>query len=236
MSKTIESLRRFPPKENILDDHIANTYFYQKKHKKKARPYATNIKINYAVASAFLFAFCVFAIAPNIYRNCLNSLKEKVSNAKVINIVDGGRLDKLSIRRCTFRGYARAKSKFSDNYVILNNSRKYNWADVSVDFKFPIDLSHRSLSMSLKGKVGGERVNIVLRDAKNKSSRLRDVYLASDWKTDVLSLGEVRNDIDLSNITHLRIEYGHVGESVKEMDSPIDVTVYVKDFQILKED
>lgn len=235
MSKTLDSIRRLSPKENLLDDHIANTYFYQKRHKRKAKPYLKNIKINYVAASSFLLAFCLIALAPHLHRQYINTLREKISGAGVIKIIDEGRLNSLPVQRFAFRGCAKAKSRFSDKYIILNSPKKYNWADASVDFKFPIDFSKRFISLSLKGSIGGERVSLVLRDSNNKSSRLGDIYLTSDWKTDRLSLDGIRKDIDLSSITHMRMEYDYIGESAKDVDSPIDVTIYLKDFHILKE-
>lgn len=236
MSKALESLRRFPPKEDILHGQIADTYFYQKNRKVKAKPSYKKIKVNLVAASSFAAIFFIVAASPHVYNYYLCSLQVKISNSKEINIIDGGRLDKNIIKRFAFRGHAKGSSKFSREYIILNNDRKYSWADLSLDFKFPIDLSGRALSVSSKGTIGGERLNIVLRDADNRSSMLSDIYLVPGWKTNIISLSGIGSDMDISKITHLRLEYGYVGESGKEMDSPINVTIYLKDFHAVRED
>ena len=235
MSKAIETLRRYPSKDDILHEQIVDTYFSQKNRKKKARSGPQKIKVNFAATASFAAILFVIAVSPHAYQYHLNSLKKQIDNLDRVNIIDAGRIDKRVIKRMTFRGYAKQGSRFANGLIILNNGRKYNWADFSLDFKFPVDLSARRLEVTTKGTVGGERVNIVLRDARNKSSRLRDVYLVPDWKTDVISLDGAKKDLDISRITHIRMEYGNIGESASQMDSPIDVKAYLKDFHIIKE-
>ena len=235
MSKAIETLRRYPSKDDILHDQIADTYFSQKNRKKKAMSAPQKIKVNFAAASSFAAMLFLVAISPHVNQYYLDFLKKQIEASDVVKVLDAGRADKRVIKRMAFRGYAKQGSRFANGLIILNNGRKYNWADLSLDFKFPVDLSARRLEITAKGTVGGERVNIVLRDARNKSSRLRDLYLVPDWKTDVISLDGAKKDLDISRITHIRMEYGNIGESGAQMDSPIDVKAYLKDFHIVKE-
>ncbi|MFA5145916.1 MAG: hypothetical protein WC515_00835 [Candidatus Omnitrophota bacterium] len=235
MSKTIESVRRFPAKDDILHDHIANTYFYQKTRKKKAKPLHKSIKINAGAAAFFIAVAFLIAASPSIYNIYLESLKKKIMASDQIKIVDGGRLDKLALKNFSFRGYARGKSGFAGTYLLLNNAKKYNWADLSADFKFPLDLSKRVVSVTIRGSTGGEKVTLVLRDSASRSSRANDIYLTPDWKTVAIPVSIFSGQIDTSSVTHMRIEYGHIGESAKEMDIPIEVKIYVKDLSILKE-
>lgn len=236
MSKTIESLRTNPAKEYILDDQIANTYFRQKAHKKKSKSIAPK-RATYLIAAGFLalFSIIIIFLSPSIRSHHINSLKERLANSKMVRLTDGGRANKELVKNIQFRGYAAKSSRSSRRFIILKNPKKYSWADLSLDFKFPIDLSNRKLSFSLKGETGGERLSLVLRDVNNRSSRLSDIYLASGWRTQIISSQDVKEDIDISNITHLRFETGYTGDSSKDMDSPIDFTVYIKDIQISKE-
>ena len=117
--------------------------------------------------------------------------------------------------------------------IVLNNPQKYGWAELSIDFKFPIDLSMRKLSLSLRGNVGGEKINVVLRDMEDRSFRVNDLSLSSNWNDKIIDLEKAKGEIDLSKINHLRVECGYAGESIKS--SPVGVVVYVKDIGLLKE-
>jgi hypothetical protein len=60
------------------------------------------------------------------------------------------------------------------------------------------------------------------------------MYLSANWKTETASLNDMRKNIDLSRITHLRLECGYTGESEKNTDSPVGLTVYFKTIQVIK--
>ncbi len=235
MSKTIEALRRFPSKDDILHDQIANTYFRQKPRKRKAKAPEKHIKVNVLFTSLFAGLFIAAASAPPLYQHHLATLKAKINNSNEVRIIDNGRASNSAIRRFAFRGNAKSKSLFSKNYLILHNTKKYNWADASLDFRFPIDLSAKEISVSLKGTIGGERAVLVLRDANNRSCRLKEIYLTPAWKTSTISLRGSKNEVDLTRITHMRLEPDYVGESSKDFDSLIDSTIYIKDLVIIKE-
>ncbi len=241
MAKTIETLKKPFSKEDVLHRHIADTYFYQKArtktHRKKTVPIMNNLTWIavwiFGSAVSLIVAIAVISFLNNRY---LESVKREVANAPVVKIVDGGTVNRSIIKSFTFRGYAKnPDSRITKDAVILSNPKKYRWADLSVDLKFPLDLSKRRLAISLRGKTGGESVNVVLRDVNNKSLRLPGLSLASGWTDETIALNGARNEIDLSNINHLRIEYGYVGESSKEADSPINVTVYLRNISLLKE-
>ena len=50
-----------------------------------------------------------------------------------------------------------------------------------------------------------------------------------------MPLAKLKNYIDLANISSLRIEYGRIGESSMEKDSPIESIIYIKDMNLSKE-
>lgn len=235
MSKTIESLKKIPSKEYLLHEHIADTYFYQKTRKRVIKHAAKNIRAALLSSLLLLIISLSIAVLAVLHNHYIKFLKEKTANSKMIKIFDAGSVNKEILKKFEFRGYAKAKSKISNGSIIINNLKKYNWADASFDFKFPIDLSNRNLSLTLRGKIGGERLKLILRDSNNRSYRLRDIYLASNWDTVNLPFNDISEDIDLSKITHLRFECDYIGESDKKIDLFLDVTVYIKDIQILKE-
>ena len=241
MSKTIETLKKPHLREDALYAHIADTYFHQKNRqkarKKKTAPSVKNIArlsitlLLLIISTALLITFISFSHNRYTYY-----VKKKISTLKVIKLVNNGAINKEIIKNLEFRGYAtKGDSKILRNAIILSNPQKYNWADLSINFKFPIDLSSRILSMSLRGNVGGEKVNIVLRDINNRSARLTDVSVSSNWNDKIIHPNKMEGDIDMTKVNHLRIECGYVGESAKEKDSFINVIVYIKNISLTKE-
>lgn len=243
MPKTAETLRRPVFKEDVLHSHIAETYFHQKtraKPRKKKRTLLTNIDLRkviiIAVSTTAVLAI-ILGASIALHNHYITQLKKKVSALQNIKIVDRGMVNKEIIRNFEFRGYAKnITSRNAKDFLILNNPKKYNWAETSVNFKFPIDLSGRDLFLSLRGASGGEKINIVLRDIKNKSVRLDDLSLSSNMNEKLINIGNLKKDIDLTNINHIRIEYGHMGESASLIDSPIPVTIYVANIGLIKKE
>lgn len=241
MSKTIETLKRSSLKGDVLDNHIANTYFYQKARpkirKKKAHSYFKSlVKLTIPVSVAVAILALIAITAPVLREKHHAFIRNSIANARIIKIVDKGSVNKDIIDKYEFRGSAKKDaSKTTKDALVLTTPKKYNWADVAMYFSFPLNLTNRSLSLSLRGNVGGERVSIVLRDTSNKSYRISDLYLSSNWSDKVIRLDNIKHNIDLANIDHIRIESGCVGESSVNMDSPIDVTVFIKNINIIKE-
>jgi hypothetical protein len=77
-------------------------------------------------------------------------------------------------------------------------------------------------------------MDLILRDGASRSARISDIYMTSGWRTEKLVLKNIKNDADLGAIIQLRLESGYVGESAGKMDSPIDLTIYIKDIQFTK--
>lgn len=242
MPKTIETLRRPVFKDDVLHSHIAETYFHQKpkaKTRRKKRAHTLNIdlaKTLLVVSISMAIMLLLYISAAYLYRQYIDVLKMKTQSLKVINFINNGSVNKSIISRFEFRGYARKiKNSSIKDSIILNSPKKYNWADLSINFKFPIDVSSRNLLLSLHGNTGGEKIGVVLRDVKNRSIRLNDISLSSNTKDKIVRLASLRGDIDLANVNHLRIEFGYAGESARQIDSPIDVTIYVNSISLTKE-
>jgi len=238
MPKTLEGTRRSFPKEDVLLEHIANTYFSKKNHS-KAKPKKKPISLKDAalmvvavgaIAAAIGFIMVVTSITSNNYNEFL---RKKISALQIIPLFDKGSINKDIIKNMEFLGYARrVNSKSVKDALILKNPRKYNWADLFLSFRFPVDLSSRTLNFSVRGAKGGEKMTIILKDSSNKSLRLKELYLSSDWRTESISLEKSKKYIDMTNINSIRIEYGHIGENSVEKDSPIESMIYIKDMTL----
>lgn len=237
MSKTVEAIKRSPFKDDILHEHIAHTYFHQKSRKKKNKISNLNIKLITVTSSAIACIIILFVITTSFINKKYNEyMKAKLESADMITVLDGGGANKSFIRRLEFCGNAKSKSKISDDYVTLSNPKRHKWAGIGVDFKFPLNLSNRNLSLALMGKTGGEKLTIGLRDASNRSKRLSNISLTPNWKINTIPLETLRNDIDLSNISYIRMEYDYneTPSKVAGYQEP-DLTVYIKNMQIVKE-
>lgn len=242
MPKTAETLRSHVFKDDVLHSHIAETYFRQKpkvKARKKKRARAWNIDLTkplLVITISSVVLISLYISAAYVYRQYIDVLKMKTQSLEVINFINNGSINKSIISKFEFRGQARnIKNSSIKDSIILNSPKKYNWADLSINFKFPIDVSARNLLLSLRGNTGGEKIGVVLRDVKNRSIRLNDLSLSSNTRDKIIRLAPLKGDIDLNNINHLRIEFGYAGESVREINSPINVTIYVNSISMAKE-
>jgi len=241
MPKTLEGTRRSFPKEDVLLEHIASTYFAKKsrpkiKSKKKSPTLKDAALIVVAIgviAASIGFIFMVASITGNNYNELL---RKKISVLQVIPILNNGVINKDVVMRMELLGYARQISfKTDKDAIILKNIKKYNWADALLPFRFPVDLTQRTLNFSVRGARGGEKISIILKDSSNRSLRLKETYLSSNWREESIPLRGSRNHIDLANISSIRIEYGRIGESSSEKDSPIESIIYIKDINLSKE-
>jgi hypothetical protein len=241
MPKTLEGTRRSFHKEDVLLEQIASTYFTKRaRPKSRSKPKAQSLKdvllIFFAVgsiAAAIGFLLIVASITSSNYNEFL---RKKVSALKIIPVIDAGIMNKDVVKRFEFMGYARqASSKTIKDAVILKNPRKYNWAELALPFRFPVDLSSRTLNLSIRGARGGEKVMIVAKDSENRSIVLRELYLSSNWRDESIPLSGSRSHIDLSNVSSVRIEYGRLGESSSQKDLPIESAIYIKNLNLSKE-
>lgn len=240
MPKAIESIKEPYFKDDVLRDRIAETYFYHKNHpkghKRKIKANLKNLRaLLPALSLSFVLAFFLILIFIFFNGRYTLFLKEKVVNAKVIKLFEGGRINRDIIRNIEFRGHAKGKSGLSNKLIVLNNPEKYNWADLSLNFKFPMDFSKRKLYLSLRGKIGGERINLILRDVNNKTFRLSGISLGSNWLTETVSFDNTVKEIDLSRVTHLRVEGDYIGEFVKETGPFTNFTIYISNIRLVKE-
>lgn len=232
MSRTIDTLKKSSPRDDMLHEHIVATYFSQKTRAKKNKQAVKKLKIPVMAPAFFVAASVLFAASLFLNDYYIKILKERVAAAPVIKILDEGRINKTIMKSFGFRGHAKGHSKFAKNEIAFGNPKKYDWAEFSVDFRFPVNLSSRKLLLSVRGKTGGERMSIVLKDSLNRSYKLKDIYLTSNFRMQSIPLEGIDKYIDLSRITHLRFESGYVGES--GMDLPINVTVYIKNMEIVR--
>ncbi|MCX5680177.1 MAG: hypothetical protein NTZ95_05950 [Candidatus Omnitrophica bacterium] len=241
MPKTLEGTRRSFPTEDVLLEHIASTYFAKKSRPKtKSRKKSPSLKdaaFMVVAAGTIVAAIGFILIVSSITNKNYNELlRKKISALQVIPLFDKGAINKDVVKRLELLGYARGvSSKAAKDALVLKNPKKYNWADALLPLRFPVDLNSRTLNLSIRGAKGGEKITIILKDSSNRSLRLGELYLSSNWRTESIPLGRSKNYIDLANINAIRIEYGRIGEAPSEKDSLIETMIYLKDINLPKE-
>ena len=238
MSNTLQSIKRFPNKEDILNEHIVDTYFYQKKPAVQPQTPVKNTKILWIciiIACSIVAGLAFFAAIYYLNGHQTTIAKANASASRIIAFTRGGSLNKTIIKNADFNGYAKGKGTLSNSCIMLKNSGRSTWSNFSMDFQFPLSFSKTAITLSLKSDIGGEKINIVLKDSRNKSSRSRDIFLTSNWRDETISLNTLRNDIDLSSINQMRIECDYVGEPSQGAKRSPDITIYIKNMELIKE-
>jgi len=240
MSKTLEGTRRSYSKEDVLLEHIASTYFSKKaRPKSRSKRKSPSLKdLVILIVSAFIilsamgFILALSSIAGNNYNEYL---RKKVSAMTVISLVDKGSMNKDVVVRTEFLGYARTeRSKPQSEEIALKNPKKYNWADFSLPLRFPIDLTSRTLKISIKGRMGGEKACLILRDSGNKSFRMKEFSLSSYWTDESIPVDIAKKYIDIKNISAIRIEYGRIGESAADKNASIGSAIFIRSISFAK--
>jgi hypothetical protein len=187
------------------------------------------------IATALLALFLALLTAYYFNSHYSRLAQGNASVSKLVSLTRGGSLNRKVVKYVEFDGYAKGRGSLSGKYIILKNSGKYDWSNLAMYFNFPVDFSNKAIALATKSNIGGEKINIVLKDSHNKSSRLRDIFLTSNWRNETISLNSVKNDIDLSSIVQARIECDYVGEPAQGTGPTSDVTIYIKNIDLIKE-
>lgn len=93
----------------------------------------------------------------------------------------------------------------------------------------PVDVSgYRALTFWVKGEKGGERIEVLFRDAAARSYipqyRFRTGALKPGWQKVLIPLKELEGKVDLAGLVHVGIGFG------MDLGNPRGTTVYVDDF------
>ncbi len=159
----------------------------------------------------------------------VDALQDEIRGADIVEIFCDGKLNNRIIKKFEFQGHARPESKIAGELIILKNSRKYEWASLNIDFRCPIDVSDKNIMLSVKGRRGGEKIFLVLRDSRNRSYRSAEIFLTPAWSRKVIRLKDVDGVIDLGEIDHLRFECSYAGEPPANRNVTIETTFFLKD-------
>lgn len=203
------------------------------KHPRVAEPYYLLGEINLNtdnkdMARQYLRKYC--ELVPEDYKaqDRLSSIFTENSSRALI--MEYGRENSQLVKKVGF--YGACVHSYEKQSVKLINGSHCSWSSMGIDFVYPIDLRGKQIALELKGKQGGERLELTFRDkfAKGYDPQLVLVPEKSAtrrWKKIKVAFGNDQPGIDLSQIVHLGLEFGF-----STVHNPANSTLYVKDIII----
>ncbi|NQT00081.1 MAG: tetratricopeptide repeat protein [Candidatus Omnitrophica bacterium] len=145
-------------------------------------------------------------------------------------IMENGREDAQLVENIGF--YGACLHAYQESSVKITNGSHCNWSSMGIDFIYPIDLRGKRILLKVKGKQGGERLQLTLRDkwASGYSPQLvltPEEGAASFWQNMALIPEAPPEKIDLSQVVHLGLEFGF-----STARNPAHSTLFVEDIII----
>lgn len=170
-------------------------------------------------------------LAPEDYdlRNKLSAITG--DNSYGTSIVADGREDPAIVKKLGFYGGCVSAQK--EQSIQLINGSSCNWSSMGIDFVYPIDLRGKRIVLKLKGKQGGERLELTFRDKFAKGYEPQLVLLpdqetlSSDWRNIKVSFAQEEKKMDLSSVVHLGLEFGSA-----TVQNPANSVLFVEDIII----
>lgn len=152
--------------------------------------------------------------------------------SETISIIKDGQKDTSLIDKLGF--YGACLSTQEKQAIRLVNGSFCTWSSMGIDFAYPLDLRGKQITLVLKGKRGGEKLELTFRDTLAKDYNPQLVLslgkegVSQDWRTVKFSFdAQETRKIDLSQIVHMGLE---IGSSTAQ--NPAHSTLYVKDIII----
>lgn len=160
--------------------------------------------------------------------NHLDEMKDKEQDVFIIK--DG--MENLDlVKKVGYYG-ACVHRRQTQSIKLINGSFR-TWSAMGIDFVYPLDLRGKHLVLRLKGKCGGEKLELTFRDkfASGYEPQLRletkEKGLSRQWQRIKVDLSQVSSCIDLSQVVHIGLEFGF-----STVRNPANSTLFVKDIAI----
>ncbi len=150
-----------------------------------------------------------------------------VSNALILH---NGQEDKELVKKLGFYG-ACVSAQERQSLKLINGSFR-TWSCMGIDFSYPLDLRGKQIVLILKGKKGGERLELTFRDmfAQDYNPQLvivQEEGLSDQWQEIKVTPSDYQANIDLSCVVHMGLEFGF-----STVQNPAQSTLYVRDIAI----
>lgn len=114
----------------------------------------------------------------------------------------------------------------------LVNGSGCNWSAMGIDFVYPVDLRGKSIILEVKGKTGGEKLEMTFRNqlAKEYTPQMTvrpSNNLLTGWQRLQIVMEEDSASMDLSCVVHIGLEFGS-----STVQNPANSTLFVKNIVI----
>ncbi len=139
----------------------------------------------------------------------------------------------MILRGTLFEGAAKLKSTASREGLTLVNSSVSPFAQASVRFPAPLDLTGGKVVFYVKGAQGGEKLGFAMKDRDNVLAFPKGKIfpfpegLTTDWQRVEIPLSSALHEFNARSVVSLRFEFGS-----NIQNRPGD-TVFIKDLQVL---
>jgi len=189
-----------------------------------------NLKANNPTgAKQYFQKYC--ELVPEDYdaRSKLNALSNKSLNAAVI--IKDGKRDLELVEKVGF--YGGCIHSYEEDSIKVVNGKFHRWSSMGIDFAYPLDLRGKQVVFKIKGRQGGERLKLAVRDkfAPDYNPQLilapEEESLSSQWRKIRVLFGHDYSGVDLSQIVHMGLEFG-----TATVQNPVNATLFIKDIVI----
>ncbi|MBU4376987.1 MAG: hypothetical protein KKD29_05860 [Candidatus Omnitrophica bacterium] len=125
-----------------------------------------------------------------------------------------GEINERAIKRLGFYGGALKDSRILKDGICLINDGTAAWASAGFDLISPADLTMSSLDFFVKGSIGRESLQVILRDADNNSyipqaqNMIFNKNMNSEWQFVSIPLNNLKGHYNTKRIKHIGFEFG----------------------------
>lgn len=181
-------------------------------------------------AKQYLARYCELAPEDIEAQRKLDALSGNSAGENSIMLIQDGRALTQTVQDIGF--YGACVPCQQEQAIELFNGSFRTWSSMGIDFVYPLDLRGKTIVINLKGKSGGEKLALTLRDkfAQDYNPQLMlapEEKAASDWREIKVTLDEASREVDLSCITHLGLEFGF-----STVRNPANSAIFIKDIVI----
>lgn len=241
MMRSASVIKTYSPDEVSLHKELADVYFSEKSSVNKKRPKKAKagkkwplLKASLPVVSAALIALSLAVFIGLLARQDAGALRSAIRGADTVKIIEGGAFNRFIAARTEERAASFEGAAFARDKYIMLGAAATGRNILTIDFKFPADLSGKDVSILARGKHGGEMVFISVRDSQKRSYRAEPFYTQSKWSRMSIPLARFADTVDVGNIERMRVEYDEGVVSATGGKTEVGREVYIKDILLTK--
>lgn len=168
---------------------------------------------NLDLARQYLSKYCQLAPEDYAAYHKLKSTSEG-PQAKEVIVIKDGKEDRDLVEKIDFYGYGACVHSPQKQSLRLINGGLRSRSSIELDFTYPVDLRGKRIALKMKGDKGGENFVLTFRDKFAPDYKPQLVVgpkigtLSGEWQKLNIALENPGEQIDLSAIVHMGLEFG----------------------------